>query len=451
MDYFKVQRDENGAYVEISSTTFSTFACELHEHDFKEEVTTPATCTTDGLKTFTCVCGKDTYNEVITALGHTEGAEATCTTAQICTVCEEVLTAAKGHNFAPVVEAKAATCQATGNLAHKTCTVCNLFFAADADINATNGAVDNTEFVIAVDPENHVTDEVKYVLNETDAAKHDKFHACCDALIRTEDHTDTDKNYECDICRFATADAVAKIGDEENGYSYYGSVQSALVAAMNGTSKKVVMIKDSDETGKLMVLFGDITLDLNGFTLTATGLTAFKGNYVIDSTKNNTGALRVPKGNLSLPATECVYDEKATVDLPFWTGKYYIFLTPQFEGAQIFDSNLTTENSFTYYFRPDFGYEGENQIREKYLMTGLAKHGIKVIMQLSWMRGGDTIKYGLELDDDYLAQVYKKGSCQVRVSGVGSLGKVTINIIVESDEGFRMIGESHTYCAGVTE
>ena len=40
-----------------------------HEHAYKEEITTEATCETDGLKTFTCECG-DSYTEVIKATGH---------------------------------------------------------------------------------------------------------------------------------------------------------------------------------------------------------------------------------------------------------------------------------------------------------------------------------------------------------------------------------------------
>ena len=57
-------------------------------------VTTAPTCTEVGVKTFTCsVCGHS-YAESVSATGHTAGAAATCTTPQICTVCDEVLNAA---------------------------------------------------------------------------------------------------------------------------------------------------------------------------------------------------------------------------------------------------------------------------------------------------------------------------------------------------------------------
>lgn len=43
-----------------------------HTHSYTETITTEATCTTDGLKTFTCECG-DTYTETIPALNHNWG------------------------------------------------------------------------------------------------------------------------------------------------------------------------------------------------------------------------------------------------------------------------------------------------------------------------------------------------------------------------------------------
>lgn len=42
---------------------------EAHEHAYKEAVTTAATCTEEGVKTYTCECG-DTYTEAIPATGH---------------------------------------------------------------------------------------------------------------------------------------------------------------------------------------------------------------------------------------------------------------------------------------------------------------------------------------------------------------------------------------------
>lgn len=52
-----------------TSTESSTVTETSHEHKYVEDITTEATCNTDGVKTFTCECG-DSYTETITATGH---------------------------------------------------------------------------------------------------------------------------------------------------------------------------------------------------------------------------------------------------------------------------------------------------------------------------------------------------------------------------------------------
>ena len=76
-----------------------------------------ATCTTAQICT---VCGA----ELKAALGHTAGAEATCTTAKTCTVCGEVLVAALGHKWEWVTD-KAATVLESG-IKHEECSVCHV-------------------------------------------------------------------------------------------------------------------------------------------------------------------------------------------------------------------------------------------------------------------------------------------------------------------------------------
>ena len=89
---------------------------DVHTHNYVGEVTTAATCTTAGVKTFTCSCGVGTYTETIPALGHTPGAAATCTEAQTCTVCKATITAALGHSYTSTVTAP--TCTEQGYTTH---------------------------------------------------------------------------------------------------------------------------------------------------------------------------------------------------------------------------------------------------------------------------------------------------------------------------------------------
>ncbi len=82
-----------------------------------------ATCTTAGsTASYKCtLCNKVTVaSEEVAATGHTPGNAATCTTAQVCTVCNAELTAATGHTAGA-----AATCTTA-----QVCTTCNTELAA---------------------------------------------------------------------------------------------------------------------------------------------------------------------------------------------------------------------------------------------------------------------------------------------------------------------------------
>ncbi len=68
-------------------------------HDYDSVISLP-TCMEDGYTTYTCTVCEDTYTgDIVLAEGHTPGDAATCTEAQTCTVCGEVLDDAKGHNY----------------------------------------------------------------------------------------------------------------------------------------------------------------------------------------------------------------------------------------------------------------------------------------------------------------------------------------------------------------
>ncbi len=100
---------------------------------------TPATCLTSGLtEGQKCSDCQETIvaQNVIDPLGHTPGAEATCLTAQICTICNVELTEAKGHTFGEVVPRVDSTCSATGNYAYKQCTACQLYFDESAAVDS---------------------------------------------------------------------------------------------------------------------------------------------------------------------------------------------------------------------------------------------------------------------------------------------------------------------------
>lgn len=135
---------------------------------------TPETCLVPGYTTYNCPCGEFdiVYDEDFEpkhpnggVTGNTDGTvtvEPTCTEKGekviecTCGVNVIVEIDALGHKFDgddegeedDIVDAVAATCTANGSDAYKQCLTCNLYFAADAEKNSTDGKEDVNSFEI---------------------------------------------------------------------------------------------------------------------------------------------------------------------------------------------------------------------------------------------------------------------------------------------------------------
>ncbi len=97
--------------------------------DHKEVEVTAPTCTEGGYTTYTCNdCGITYAADITEAKGHAPGAEATCTEAQKCTICGEVIVEALGHNYSVTVIAP--TCTEAGFSTH-TCSTCGDTYRSD--------------------------------------------------------------------------------------------------------------------------------------------------------------------------------------------------------------------------------------------------------------------------------------------------------------------------------
>ena len=105
-----------------------------HTHSYTSKVTKPATCTEDGVRTYTCECG-DSYRQTIPATGHNYSdfvvtKPATCTEdgvkTKTCANCNDKITEtipATGHKSSGWIVDKAASIGVKGSK-HKECTVC---------------------------------------------------------------------------------------------------------------------------------------------------------------------------------------------------------------------------------------------------------------------------------------------------------------------------------------
>ncbi len=109
-----------------------------HKHSYSGKVTTAATCTTDGVKTYTCSCGAS-YTEKINKLGHSYGAWTKLNDTQHQRVCSRNSSHVEkaNHTWNAGSVTKAATCSATGVKTY-TCTVCSATKTETISINASN-------------------------------------------------------------------------------------------------------------------------------------------------------------------------------------------------------------------------------------------------------------------------------------------------------------------------
>ncbi|MBQ7357776.1 MAG: CHAP domain-containing protein [Clostridia bacterium] len=114
-------------------------------HQRKEIAAKNPTCTEEGNSAGErCdVCGEIFVEpEIYPALGHTGGAEATCTTNQYCMVCGDIVVAAYGHdeNDIPAV---APTCTTTGLSAGRVCNRCKITIIPRIEIPALGHTYDD--------------------------------------------------------------------------------------------------------------------------------------------------------------------------------------------------------------------------------------------------------------------------------------------------------------------
>ena len=113
-----------------------------HTHSWGSgSVTTAATCTTDGLKTYTCSCG-ETSTEVIKATGHAYGEwfQGKSVHERTCSACGDVQ--GGEHSMSSSVTT-APTCQSAGVETH-TCGVCGYSYTTEVPVSSTHSYGDWT-------------------------------------------------------------------------------------------------------------------------------------------------------------------------------------------------------------------------------------------------------------------------------------------------------------------
>ena len=144
--------NENGANVwahEFMGSIAQKWKLQSHSHSYSSKITTAATCTKTGVKTFNCRCGAS-YTETISKTSHNSNTTipavaSTCTKTGLtegkkCSVCGTVTVAQqtvamKTHNSNTIIPAVAPTCRETGLTEGKKCSVCGTVTVAQQIID----------------------------------------------------------------------------------------------------------------------------------------------------------------------------------------------------------------------------------------------------------------------------------------------------------------------------
>ena len=239
-DYYKIATDfvnDSGTALADHWPVVVQFTYSIpgaHEHSYQETSRVEATCTADGVITYTCVDGDDSYTETIPATGHSYDngvvtKEASCETAGVktytCANCGDTYTeeipAIGSHSYDNGVVTKEATCETEG-VKTFTCAGCG----------------DTYTEAIAATGHSYESEVTKEATCEEAGVKTYICANCSDSY--TEEIPAGNHSYESEVTKAATCEAsgekthtCANCGDSytetiaATGHSYSASVKDA--------------------------------------------------------------------------------------------------------------------------------------------------------------------------------------------------------------------------------
>jgi len=199
----------------------------------------------------------------------------------------------------------------------------------------------------------------------------------------------------------------------------YGNVMDALMEAKAGES--VILIQDVEET--LVSVLADVTLDLNGNTLTASYMTCF--GDIIDSSEDNSGLLKVSSTRFLI--------QKNNAQLPVKDGDGYRFV-------DVLGFNQKVKEGPKYIFQSLFEEDAH-----ALLLAGQDITGVTVMIRVSWTQSQGTRTQDFVFNDamvkgfidSYGEKEEGKYGQQFALTLLGntSITNLTFTAVVRSDTG----------------
>lgn len=232
-----------------------------------------------------------------------------------------------------------------------------------------------------------------------------------------------------------TGVTVAKIGSTE-----YKSVEKALANAVSGDT--VLMVADSDESEKTLVIPTGVTLSLNGKTLTAEFVLAMTGANVIDTT--DVGKVVVPQNNLVLQASNAKF--------PAWDGEGYIFddvyITDNKSGMGITKDEENDKATFKWV--PFFGAKLADPINALFTDDGASNNNVELGIFIKWNTSTGTGQQKINFSDEQVKTVVLadgRAAFTYSFSGYSTLSGCTMQAFISSGTGVEKRGTLFTITA----
>ncbi len=212
---------------------------------------------------------------------------------------------------------------------------------------------------------------------------------------------------------------------------FYSTLEKAMAAVGEGDTVQLL----SDVTVNYITIDPEVTLDLNGKTLTADYVIGFNGSVICGE-----GRLKVARDKVAL-------DQTNGGALPVYDGEGYIFIEVGFE------NRTAMVGEKTYAFSPLFEVKAHEA-----LLEGYAVSGIRVVVRLNWTKAGN---YEATQDFTYLdkmvdtviesydgANYDKMFVAEFAGSEAGEATNVTVSAAIISDTGVEIASAVTEFTAG---
>ena len=225
------------------------------------------------------------------------------------------------------------------------------------------------------------------------------------------------------------------------GETMYETLTEALDAAQNGET--VVVLTNIDENGYVIVDKG-VTLDLNGYTVKASGVVAFNSSHIVDNSADNSGVLAVAKSRVVL--------DRDNAELPIWNeakGGYQFLKVTTFTEREKVENEVNMKYSFNF----------STELNAAHLIDLMKKSstesGIALKVRVSWYdtNQNSTISQDFLYNEALVATVLGYYNAAEGTFGAGwkivlsnytnvKYQNITWTAVVESDTGVEMIASN---------